>query len=157
MHKRVSKAENHTELGQRLQCILTYGYCVELYNVHCYTLYEHRRDKFLWKTPHARAALRAGGIIWRLAVEILDQKIVKEGLTKYTQQSTLFTKQGTALEEDILMEEEQDYICGLYTIPKNSKRGTHSSIFLLKLYQNQASNLCMYHDGLSRKHGRTVD
>lgn len=82
-----------------------------------YRLYEDRRDSFL-RGPRSRAALLAGGIVWRLALEVLG----KEPAIGGPSDDALINGTRTAITgigemyDDQLTPEEEAFICGVYRI-----------------------------------------
>ena len=82
-----------------------------------YTAYETRRDKFLTE-PHARAAILAGGIVWRLALESLPIDTPFSGPSEraYTHGLVLNSPDLGKVCDDALTTEEMDLICGVYKV-----------------------------------------
>jgi hypothetical protein len=86
-----------------------------------YQSYEQTRDSFL-RQPHARAALLAGGIVWRLSFDALGISPVLDGPTidaiEYGKRSPALGNLGqpSMLYDDTLTEGETDLICGVYKI-----------------------------------------
>jgi len=81
-----------------------------------YAAYEALRDSFL-ATPRARAALLKGGIVWRLAKEVVPEVTVLNGPSS----EALLTGRAFRCEErylwdDELTEEELNLICGVYKV-----------------------------------------
>ncbi|KAF9488644.1 hypothetical protein BDN71DRAFT_1345564, partial [Pleurotus eryngii] len=81
-----------------------------------YAHYEARRDAFL-RTPHGRAAITMGGIIWRLSRDVVDIADVFAGPTE---QATIWTQTNCSDDEayvdDALTEYELDLIIGNYKV-----------------------------------------
>jgi hypothetical protein len=81
-----------------------------------YAAYEALRDSFL-ATPRARAALLKGGIVWRLAKEVVPEVTVVNGPSS----ESLLTGRAFRCDEqylwdDELTEEELNLICGVYKV-----------------------------------------
>src|SRR4051812_42622388 len=105
------------------------GYNPDLLDYESYVL---TRDTYL-RQPHCRAALLAGGIVWRLAFEALGISPVLDGPTahalKYGMRISASDASGQAhtLYDDTLTEDETNLICGVYKI----YTGTGCSLFSL--------------------------
>ena len=105
------------------------GYNPDLLDYESYVL---TRDTYL-RQPHCRAALLAGGIVWRLAFEALGISPVLDGPTahtlKYGMRISASDASGQAhtLYDDSLMEDETNLICEVYKI----YTGTGCSLFSL--------------------------
>jgi hypothetical protein len=82
-----------------------------------YAAYEVARDRFLL-SPHGRAALLKGGIVWRLAMEFLSPGIVLAGPSDIASASGYIMHLlgiGDFCDDD-LSEDELDLICGVYRV-----------------------------------------
>ena len=81
-----------------------------------YKEYEQRRNAFL-SEPRGRVALLTGGIIWRLAMEVLSPDTVLVGPTPGEYGKYISTSHGgTMLWDEELTESERDLICGVYHV-----------------------------------------
>ena len=81
-----------------------------------YAAYEGLRNKFL-ATPRGRAALLKGGIIWRLAREIIPEVAVLTGpSSEASTTGQALACEGQYLWDDQLSEEELDLISGVYKV-----------------------------------------
>jgi hypothetical protein len=84
--------------------------------------YEERLKAFLHGRPHARAALLKGGLIWRLAKEVLGDSMDEYALAGPSQSVVEFGDSFSVeagrqeLTDDTLSEQELDFICGLYKV-----------------------------------------
>ncbi|KAI0673658.1 hypothetical protein C8Q78DRAFT_969006 [Trametes maxima] len=85
-----------------------------------YRVYEERAYEIL-VSPHGRAAILHGGLIWRLALEILGSDTLEravqgpsEGVFQYAQ--AVKPRHGPTYYDDALTPEEIDIICGTYKI-----------------------------------------
>jgi hypothetical protein len=87
-----------------------------------YMEYEEQLKAFLHGRPHARAALLKGGLIWRLAKEVLGNSMDEYSLAGPSQSVVEFGDSfpveagGQELADDTLSEQELDFICGLYKV-----------------------------------------
>jgi hypothetical protein len=81
-----------------------------------YQGYEIRRDAFL-KTARGRAALLYGGIVWRLAKDVVREEDVLSGPTEQVNATghALHGEKGD-LWDDRLSNQELDLICGVYRV-----------------------------------------
>ncbi|KAH8096988.1 hypothetical protein BXZ70DRAFT_1009316 [Cristinia sonorae] len=76
-----------------------------------YMAYEMARDDLL-RSPRGRAALRMGGIIWRLSVETISPERLLRGPSEY---ATTQIQDGDSIwVEDVITEVEMNVICGMY-------------------------------------------
>ncbi|KAF7969794.1 hypothetical protein HWV62_25969 [Athelia sp. TMB] len=83
-----------------------------------YQRYENHRNDFLL-TPHARAAVKSGGILWRLSVQSIDPNYVAAGPSSEvlaTSRSKYFEGDKAQYWDDELTDDEIDIICGVYKI-----------------------------------------
>ena len=84
-----------------------------------YAAYLDRRDSFLHR-PYSRAALMKGGIIGRLARESLDEHgdmVVRHGPSdNVLRMGTAIQLGGNYFWDDDLVEDEEQFICGVYKI-----------------------------------------
>jgi hypothetical protein len=93
-----------------------------------YKAYEFKRDAFL-RSPHGRAAILTGGIVWRLAIDVLGIDDVLRGPSEDSYQFGV-RHNATGLVpscDDILSEDELDLICGVYKV-YTSKPCSHSLV-----------------------------
>lgn len=81
-----------------------------------YVTYEGIRNNFL-TTPRARAALLKGGIVWRLAREVVSDAAVALGPSSevYGTGRRFSSREGVFWDDD-LSEDELDLICGVYKV-----------------------------------------
>ena len=82
-----------------------------------YEAYEARLAEFFQDHRHARAALLAGGIVWRLAMEYLGPEDALWGpsdSTYYAYETT--SESGDTFVDDDLTAAEMDLICGVYYV-----------------------------------------
>ena len=90
-----------------------------------YTYYEETHANFL-SLPRGRAALLRGGIVWRLAIEVLGDRaedVVLNGpLDDVLKFSSKICYNGNEFWDDGLNEAEMDLVCGVYKL--YSKRRT---------------------------------
>lgn len=90
-----------------------------LNTLECYTSYVEARDEFLKDTRHIRAALLQGGIVWRLAIDILEPGIVLKGPSEFFELTGKPYLLGEdEMWDDTLSESELDFICGVFRVPK---------------------------------------
>lgn len=88
---------------------------------HDYTEYEQRVSTFL-RLPHGRAALRRGGLVWRLAKEVLGRTGNDSALAGPSPQvcqfgrSVTFDASRETVWDDALSIDEFDLICGVYLV-----------------------------------------
>ena len=85
-----------------------------------YCLYEHRALDVLSR-PRGRAALLRGGIVWRLAMEILGEAAIDEAVNgpssdTWLYGSELMESRGSSWLCDDLSSYEVDIICGVYKV-----------------------------------------
>jgi hypothetical protein len=89
---------------------------------HDYRQYEECLRKYFLDEPHARAALLRGGLLWRLAKEVLGNTLDEYVLLGPSEEAQSF---GTYVElspqeregwDDDLSEDELDFICGVVPI-----------------------------------------
>src|SRR5271154_548212 len=79
-----------------------------------YVEYELMRDTFL-REPHARAALLMGGIVWRLAIEVLGPVPATNGPSFHSHGLDAESSYGSVV-DDMLSDDEVNLICGVYKI-----------------------------------------
>ncbi len=77
-----------------------------------YVVYEARRDSLL-RQPRGRAALMKGGIMWRLALEVLDEESVILWLERKGEYEFRIETQDRCFVDDDLSEVELDLIAGV--------------------------------------------
>lgn len=80
-----------------------------------YMAYETERNRLL-NGPAGRAALMAGGLLWRLALEVVGEEQVLFGPTYTTQTQILVTLDGIDFVDDVLTPDQMDIICGNYRV-----------------------------------------
>lgn len=81
-----------------------------------YAAYEALRNDFL-SSPRGRAALLHGGIIWRLAKDIVPEVAAMSGpSSEVANTGHAIMCEGKYLWDDQLMEEELNLICGVYKV-----------------------------------------
>jgi hypothetical protein len=81
-----------------------------------YAAYEALRNDFL-SSPRGRAALLHGGIIWRLAKDIVPEVAAMNGpSSEVANTGQAIMCEGKYLWDDQLMEEELNLICGVYKV-----------------------------------------
>jgi hypothetical protein len=103
-----------------------------------YFAYEERLTVFL-QMPHARAALLQGGIVWRLAKLVLDERRDSDALRGPSSDVDIYGKalslnpSGARFWDDVLSTEELDLICGVHQI--------YTGMFL-SYHLKAPSNLC---------------
>lgn len=92
------------------------------YRLHSYTFtrqdyfaYEMERDRLL-NTSVGRAALMAGGLVWRLAYSAVGEQQVLFGPTHCESTHIIATFDGIDFVDDVLTEEQVDIVCGVYHI-----------------------------------------
>jgi len=85
--------------------------------LHDYAEYEIMRDALL-NEPRGRSALMTGGIIWRLAKEIISPDVVLCGPSSQRcyGKHLEFPREGVIIYDDMLSELEMDVISGVYCI-----------------------------------------
>lgn len=86
-----------------------------------YRLYECLRDELLQK-PHARAAVMRGGIVWRLSCAVVPVGAVLNGPSHevYAYSHPLKSQFNLLLWDDELATDEEELICGNYTLAGGS-------------------------------------
>jgi hypothetical protein len=85
-----------------------------------YREYETQLKIFL-QQPRARAALLKGGLIWRLAKEIVDDRLDNEALLGPSEDFVLggylqLYANGPQLRDDYLCDTELEFMCGVYPV-----------------------------------------
>jgi hypothetical protein len=103
-----------------------------VFTIEDFNAYVYRRDSLL-RTPRGRAALLKGGIVWRLAVEVIGVDECLEGPSVETlvhRRGHVFPTDNPAIDlcDDDLSASELDIICGIYIY---SLRKLASLCFLL--------------------------
>ena len=83
-----------------------------------YEAYEQRRNALLLE-PRGRVVLLTGGIVWRLAMEVLSPDAMLVGPTpgEYGNYVTPSMDPPIVLWDEGLTESELDLICGVYHVP----------------------------------------
>jgi hypothetical protein len=121
-----------------------------------YASYEALRDEFL-RQPHARAALLMGGIVWRIAIEVLG---VDPGLAvpsaKAHHSGRVLEFSDSQLVDDVLSEKELDLICGVYDVYTGGFVRLLPSLCFANTSQAKDNKCRSRPGGLSRAHGRLV-
>ena len=77
------------------------------------------------RQPRGRAALLKGGIIWRLALEILGSGAAERAVSGpsediYSFGQEFLPEQGNPFYDDYLMPNEIDIVCGVYKLPNST-------------------------------------
>lgn len=80
-----------------------------------YRLYERTRDALL-AGPQGRAALLAGGLTWRLAIDALGLEYALQGPSHTKMSQVVATVNGIEYVDDVLTQEELDIIAGVYFV-----------------------------------------
>ena len=81
-----------------------------------YEQYLDMREEVL-RSCDGRAALLAGGIIWRLALDALcDKQITLDGPSLYPTRANYHVFDGLGYVDDVLTEHQEDVICGVYRV-----------------------------------------
>jgi hypothetical protein len=78
--------------------------------------YELQREIFFSNYQHLRAALLAGGIIWRIALEELGIDPALWGPSETTNYAFELVLNNQSFVDDGLSSEEMDFICGVYYV-----------------------------------------
>ena len=84
-----------------------------------YAEYELIRNTFL-REPRGRAALLMGGIVWRLAIEVLGTAPATDGPSFHPQGLEAQSSYSGIIVDDKLSEDEVNLICGVYKIYTSS-------------------------------------
>ncbi|EPQ49816.1 hypothetical protein GLOTRDRAFT_97353, partial [Gloeophyllum trabeum ATCC 11539] len=102
-----------------------------------YKCYVRRRDQFMRSFPHARSALRQGGILWRIAIDSLGLALAEDKVRHSLSQTVPKTGHGVSFVaainenevwyEDALSPEEEAYLIGTYFIPVRNGTMAESS------------------------------
>ncbi|KAL0947276.1 hypothetical protein HGRIS_013397 [Hohenbuehelia grisea] len=85
-----------------------------------YEIYEMKRDEFL-RTPRGRAVLMKGGILWRLARDVVNIESVLDGPTEWAKDLTSRRSGPSVSVDDELSEQELEFICGTYRVHTDLK------------------------------------
>ena len=77
------------------------------------------------RQPRGRAAILQGGIVWRLALEILGSDAAESAVSGpstdiYSFGQEFFPERGHPLYDDCLMPNEIDIVCGVYKLPSSA-------------------------------------
>ena len=128
-----------------------------------YKHYENHRNDFLL-TPHARAAVKYGGIIWRLSVQSIDPDYVTAGPSSEvlaTSRAKYFDHDEARYWDDELIDEEINIICGVYKIDTGMYYSIHHHYLqsLIELYSQLEGPVIkplIHRGGQSRTYGRGV-
>ncbi|KAI0083680.1 hypothetical protein BDY19DRAFT_899900 [Irpex rosettiformis] len=87
-----------------------------LFGLDQYHEYEHMRDRVIC-SRHGRAAVLAGGILWRLAQEAgIDEADVLMGPSGYHTRDDHIQIDGRDYVDDTLSRQQADVICGVYRV-----------------------------------------
>jgi hypothetical protein len=121
LQRRIAKPVGFVQLSERLEVGLGWrnlGYEVDAFE---YAIYEAKRSAFLRREPQARAALLAGGLVWRLAVESLGKDLSTAILSGPSVASHTYGFKHCSFRwcnetDDILRQDELDLICGVYKV-----------------------------------------
>jgi hypothetical protein len=100
---------------------------------HDYTHYEDVRRVF-FDLPHSRAAIQAGGIIWRLGVDVLGAEVALRGPSPSAHEfgDIVTSPSGSQFVDDQLTAEEMDMLCGKYSCYTGSSVSLHlQELFLM--------------------------
>lgn len=81
-----------------------------------YLLYQEARDLYIRQYPHCRAALRRGGILWRLAMESLLPDSLYDQFEPVESTMSPVALDGEEFVEQTLSEAEIDFLIGTYKI-----------------------------------------
>jgi hypothetical protein len=91
-----------------------------------YTHYEDVRRAF-FELPHSRAAIQAGGIIWRLGVDVLGAEVALRGPSPSAHEfgNIVTSPSGSQFVDDQLTVDEMDMLCGKYNCYTGSSVSSH--------------------------------
>ncbi|PBK61852.1 hypothetical protein ARMSODRAFT_863277, partial [Armillaria solidipes] len=97
-------------------------------NIEDYQSYVRRRRQLFENNEVLRAALKHGGLIWRLAVEIEPQRFEDVVLSGPSRRVTQIggvhrTADGDELWDEMLTKDQIDIICGVYKKAESDRRG----------------------------------
>jgi hypothetical protein len=81
-----------------------------------YILYEQLHNNFLQHNGHAKAALEAGGILWRLCIEFLEVESALSGPQEDVSHYLRLELDNSSYVCDTLFQHEKDLICGVYKV-----------------------------------------
>lgn len=85
------------------------------FTVSDYYRYMRTRDEVL-RGCDGRAALLAGGILWRLAMDGMGSDAASDGPGQYPTKKNYFEFNGRPYVDDVLSQHQEDVICGVYQI-----------------------------------------
>ncbi|SJL14594.1 uncharacterized protein ARMOST_18057 [Armillaria ostoyae] len=87
--------------------------------------YVERRRQLFSNSEVVRAALKHGGLIWRLAMEEASEECVTSGHSPRATETgaCLRTTEGEALWDEMLTEDQIDVICGVYKVEREGNCG----------------------------------
>lgn len=89
-----------------------------------YEEYTDRRTEFIW-SPSERAALLAGGILRRLAIDALgdqlDEAMVLSGPSPYPTRGNYVVFDGSGYVDDVITDHQADVVCGVYRVLNTGK------------------------------------
>ena len=116
---------------QPIRTILGWRSLSATYSCYDYRVYEDQ-VRYILRGPKARAALLVGGLVWRLALEVIGETLVEDVLKGPSREvyecGQAFTpRHGTDYYDDSLSPDEIDVICGVYKVVL-SKSGPDSSL-----------------------------
>jgi hypothetical protein len=126
-----------------------------------YFAYEERLASFL-QTPHARAALLQGGIVWRLAKHVLDECGDSHALRGPSSDVDIYgaalslNPDGARLWDDVLSKEELDLICGVHQIYTGTVLYVINLKALLTLPKLKIVSVQMHRGGQNTGFGRAA-
>ncbi|KAI0741217.1 hypothetical protein C8Q76DRAFT_576504, partial [Earliella scabrosa] len=98
-----------------------------------YRAYEERARALLIK-PRARAAILHGGIVWRIALELLRSDAIGCATAGPSEECHVYGHEFLApsrqdpLYDDHLTPDELSVICGVYSIPNREHSGDHKGL-----------------------------
>ncbi|PFH50413.1 hypothetical protein AMATHDRAFT_145146 [Amanita thiersii Skay4041] len=84
-----------------------------------YIAYVTQRERLL-KSARGRVALMKGGIVWRLALHVVDPSAVIQGPTDMQEYGTIVTQGNWSHVDDELTPSELNLICGVYHVYENN-------------------------------------
>ena len=119
------------------------GHTIELQSIECYNTYVETRNQYVRKNAHLRAALCAGGIVWRLMIDVLEPDVVLDGPCSYFEWSGQCQLIGNhQLWDDALSAEELDLICGVYSITMDGKFCVLFAVIIVLISSRQSNPFC---------------
>ena len=119
------------------------GHAIELQSIECYNTYVETRNQYVRKNAYLRAALCARGIIWRLAIDVLESDVVLDGPCSYFEWSGQCRLiRSRQLWDDALSAEELDLICGVYSIAIDGEFCDLFAVIIVLISSRQSNPLC---------------